>query len=236
MKYPGHPLLMGINDPIGVKNLKERLNQLGYPALDPANPVFGESTAKNVLAFQHMNQLQEDSVVGELTWLRLYNPRANRAISSKILRFRALEYLNSQLFVRERTGKNDGAEVKLFLKSVGLTEGYAWCQALVYWSFEQAAIDLMIKNPVPKTAGVLDCYTRAKANGVSIIHDNPQEGDQFIMDFGGGKGHTGMVDYVEGDKVYTAEGNTNDGGSRDGDGVYERLRVVRNIKCFLRYE
>ena len=236
MKYPGHPLTMGVDDPIGVKNLKERLNQLGYPTLDPTNPTFGEHTAKNVLAFQNMNQLFPDAIVGELTWLRLFNRRANRAISSKILRFRALEYLNSQLFVRERTGKNDGPQVKLFLKSVGLPEGYAWCQALVYWAFEQAAIDLMVKNPVPRVAGVLECLRLAKANGASIIHDNPQEGDQFIMDFGGGKGHTGMVDYVEGEQLNTAEGNTNDGGSRDGDGVYERLRLIRNIKCFIRYE
>jgi hypothetical protein len=236
MKYPGHLLSLGSKDPVGVRNLKSRLNQLGYSPLDPDNPTFGEQTAKNVLAFQELNQLYPDAVVGELTWERLFNKRANRAISSKILRYRALEYANSQLFVRERTGKNDGAEVKLFLKSVGLGEGYAWCQAFVYWCFEQAAIDLGIVNPIPKTAGVLECYRRAKAAGVSIIHDNPQEGDQFIMDFGSGKGHTGLVEFVEGDKVFTVEGNTNDGGSRDGDGCYERSRFIRSVKCFIRYE
>jgi hypothetical protein len=39
-------------------------------------------------------------------------------------------------------------------------------------------------------------------------------------------GHTGLIEKVSGDFAVTIEGNTNDGGSRDGDGVYRRRRVL----------
>jgi hypothetical protein len=39
-------------------------------------------------------------------------------------------------------------------------------------------------------------------------------------------GHTGLIEKVSGDFAVTIEGNTNDGGSRDGDGVYRRRRIL----------
>lgn len=68
----------------------------------------------------------------------------------------------------------------------------------------------------------------------------PQAGDIFIMDFGKGTGHTGIVTKVVGTKVYTIEGNTSSQpGSavqdREGNGVFERAREISSIKGFLRF-
>ena len=41
------------------------------------------------------------------------------------------ETYTSQIGVREATGRNDGKQVELYLKSVGLGKGYAWCAAFV---------------------------------------------------------------------------------------------------------
>lgn len=64
-----------------------------------------------------------------------------------------------------------------------------------------------------------------------------QPGFIFIMDFGGGVGHTGLVEKVLNGHLVTIEGNTNDGGSREGIGVFRRTgRKLASInKGFLDY-
>jgi hypothetical protein len=62
------------------------------------------------------------------------------------------------------------------------------------------------------------------------------KGDIFIMDFGGGKGHTGFVTQVIGDRIQTVEGNSNDEGSREGFEVCRKPggRSISSCKGFLR--
>jgi hypothetical protein len=57
------------------------------------------------------------------------------------------------------------------------------------------------------------------------------------MDFGGGAGHTGLVVGIQSGKLVTIEGNTNDGGSREGVGVFQRTgRTIGSInKGFIEY-
>ena len=64
------------------------------------------------------------------------------------LRQQLLEVAESQVGVRELTGNNDGKQIKAYLKSVGLKEGYAWCVAFVVWCHLQISYDF----PIPITA------------------------------------------------------------------------------------
>ena len=58
----------------------------------------------------------------------------------------------------------------------------------------------------------------------------------FIMDFGGGAGHTGLVESVSGGLVTTIEGNTDASMTREGGGVYRLHRKVGDInKGFIDY-
>jgi hypothetical protein len=137
----------------------------------------------------------------------------------------------TQLGVKEiPKGSNAGPEVEIYLKSVGLGKGYAWCMAFVYWVVNQAAIKTAIKNPLKKTAGVLDQYNSRPL----LVNKVPQPGDIFIMDFGKGTGHTGIVERVVGTKIHTIEGNTNDEGSREGYEVCRRKREIKTIRGFIR--
>jgi hypothetical protein len=45
-------------------------------------------------------------------------------------------------------------------------------------------------------------------------------------------GHCGIVVGVKGDLVVCVEGNTNVNGSREGTGVYLRMRHLRSIRLF----
>lgn len=231
MNYTGI-IKLGSTNSTAVKEIKKRLNELVGSTLDVNNGNFGNSTKAEVKRFQQLNQLKDDGVVGPLTWDILFNNYTEQEPSSTNLSLRAVEIAETQLYVREKTGKNDGKEVKQYLNSIGLDEGYAWCMAFVYWCFEKASKDLGVKNPLVRTGGVLRQYNESPSYRVKT----PKPGDVFIMDYGRGLGHTGLVVEVKGDSIVTTEGNTNSGGSRDGDGVYQRLRKISSInKGFLRY-
>lgn len=137
----------------------------------------------------------------------------------------------SQLGVEELPrGSNAGASVEKYLKSVGLGKGYSWCMAFVYWCTKESATQLGLLNPLSKTAGVLDMFNKEVDLRVKV----PQTGDIFIMEFGHGNGHTGIVEKVVGTTLHTIEGNTNDEGSREGYEVCRRTREIKTIKGFLR--
>lgn len=134
----------------------------------------------------------------------------------------------NQIGVREATGKNDGASVESYLNAVGLGKGYSWCMAFVYWCTKQAALKLNFVNPLKATGGVLDEWNSGR--GVHLTY--PEQGAIFIMDHGGGTGHTGIVTGVFPDRgqIHTIEGNTNDDGSREGIGVFRRTRNIADPK------
>lgn len=138
----------------------------------------------------------------------------------------------SQVNVQEWPLKNNrGPGVKKYLNSVGLAEGYAWCMAFVYWCVQEVCQDYGVSNPLKKTAGVLDQWNSREKLRVKT----PQPGDVFIMDFGRGLGHTGIVVEVRGDSILTIEGNTNDEASREGYIVAEKTRKISSInKGFIR--
>lgn len=144
---------------------------------------------------------------------------------------KTLEIAIAQIGVEEIPRySNSGPEVEIYLKSVGLTKGYSWCMAFIYWCVQNAAIQTSIKNPLKKTGGVLDQYNSSPL----LAHSTPETGDIFIMDLGKGLGHTGIVEKIVGNTIYTIEGNTNDTGSREGYKVCRRKREIKTIKAFLR--
>lgn len=126
-------------------------------------------------------------------------------------------------------GSNWGVPVKDYLASVGINFPASWCMAFVYWCFDQAGKG---NNPLIKTGGVLNAWNTAdKKYRVT----DAQPGDIFIMDFGKGLGHTGIVEKVDENFIYTVEGNTNDTGSREGIMVCRKQRPKKKIKGYLRY-
>lgn len=133
---------------------------------------------------------------------------------------RALDIAASQVGVRE-VGRNRGPRVEEYLASVGLPPGNSWCAAFVHWCFQRAADELMLPPPLPKTGGVHKLWRRID---VGFKVPRPTVGSLFFHDSGGGLGHVGFVAGVRGDEIDTIEGNTDDGGSREGDGVMRRVR------------
>jgi hypothetical protein len=154
-----------------------------------------------------------------------------------------IEVAISQLGVTEDNLHTNGGEAKKYQDAVGLPHDgkFPWCQSFVYWCGLQAYGDA---NPIPKTGGVLDCWNKAvMAEQPHIIDryatpDNIIVGSQLIMDFGGGLGHTCLIERVDPDgTLHTIEGNGNENGGRDGYEVCRRTRHIHDklIKGFINY-
>lgn len=140
----------------------------------------------------------------------------------------ALKIALTQLGQQEKPlGSNWGIPVRNYLASVGINFPASWCMAFVYWCFDQNPI-----NPLIKTGGVLNAWN--KADKKYRVTD-PKPGDIFIMDFGKGLGHTGIVEKTDATFIYTVEGNSNDSGSREGIEVTRKQRPKVKIKGYLRY-
>ena len=148
----------------------------------------------------------------------------------------ALRVALSQVGVQEEPrGSNAGPKVTMYLRSVGIGPGYAWCMAFVYWCVQQACEEQGIeKVPLLRTGGVLWQWGNTPAPRRLVSRSKAvKPGDIFIMDYGKGRGHTGFVVKVEGSIIHTVEGNTNNDGSREGYAVCEHQRSITAIKGFI---
>jgi N-acetylmuramoyl-L-alanine amidase len=72
---PGHPVLRLGAHGAAVRALQRRLIALRYFDVATADGVFGPGTYHSVIAFQKVQRLARDGVVGPATWARLARPR-----------------------------------------------------------------------------------------------------------------------------------------------------------------
>jgi hypothetical protein len=261
MDYPGRVVKLGEQDARIVKALKLQLNKAlalqGVNAikLDPDNPSFGPNMKQAVSLFQarHVDSegrpLKADGEVGAITWAQLFGADTVPVSSStsddflaRVLQIAAGEEAKQ---VREvPPNSNRGPAVEAYLKRAGVPAGLAWCCAFVYWCFDEAAKAQGRANPMFKTAGCLAHWNNAPGVGARRIQRHQAVADPgllrpgmiFIMDFGGGAGHTGLIEHVRGGMIDTIEGNTDASKTREGGGVYRLSRKLVDInKGFIDY-
>lgn len=140
-------------------------------------------------------------------------------------------HIETYIGVREEGGANAGKMVERFLATTGLGKGYPWCAAFV------ATILTECQVPNPKSAWSPAYFPTSKViyiRGSKQVHlkvNTPVKGDVFGLYFPskGRIAHVGFIDEWTASKVITIEGNTNEAGSREGDGVYRKRRLTRQI-------
>lgn len=150
---------------------------------------------------------------------------------------RTLDIAASQIGVREHS-HNRGPEVDSYWRDIGMEPGglglppvgtaKPWCAAFVCAMVKRACDALGIPVPIHLTAGV---FTLDEQAPVYMRSSVPAAGCIFILN---GHKHTGFVtaDWT-GALVQTLEGNTDPGGSAEGDGVYARTRRRSELLCFI---
>ena len=256
LPYPGRVVKKNFKNKQVVLAVQRRLNEMGCGPIDEDGD-FGNQTLGAVMTFQARFPdadgvpLKVDGEVGALTWATLFGGQSVpvRNETSNELLAEVVRVAVSQIGVMEDPrGSNRGPQVDKYIEATGLNPSgrFAWCACFIFWCYKQACESLGKTNPVIKTAGVSEHWRRAGEKGIPRITGtqavgNPgliRPGHIFIMTFGSsGLGHTGLVERVTGGKLVTIEGNTNEGGSREGIGVFRRsLRKISNInKGFIDY-
>lgn len=258
--FPGRLISVGESDTSVVTSIQTALRQRGYGPLNAGH--FDAQMKSVVMTFQSQNvdadghALIVDGKVGLYTWGALF--RTTNIISQSspsALTLQSLAIASSQVGQMEvPIGSNRGPMVDEYLLATGInpTKGRAdqraWCMAFLFWCFRNASRNLSVPNPMPQTAGCIDHWNRAKNVTGAIrvaatkAYAEPsliKSGLIFILDFGGGLGHTGIVESLQpGGRLLTIEGNTNIDGSRTGVGVFRldrRKLSDTTLKGFIDY-
>jgi hypothetical protein len=137
------------------------------------------------------------------------------------LAIRVLRLAATQIGVREHV-RNRGPEIDGYCRDIGHDPMKAdpWCAIFVCAMVKRACASLCVTVPIHLTAGVWTLDERAPP---AMRQAHPEAGCIFILN---GHKHTGLVEGVIPDtgELMTIEGNTNDAGSHEGDGVYRRQR------------
>ena len=259
-QFPGRLVKRGEADAALVSVIQRAMARRGYGPFTAGT--FDARMKATVALFQAQNAdsdghaLVVDGEVGIYTWSALFPANAIQPSSaSSALMLQALAITGTQVGqMEEPVGANRGPMVDVYLRSVGINPAAgsanqrAWCAAFVFWGFESASESLGGPNPLPRTAGCLDHWNRAEGiGGVARIsraqaYSDPaliKPGLVFILDFGQGLGHTGVVEaLLPGGRLATVEGNTNEDMSRNGVGVFRldrRKLSDATLKGFIDY-
>lgn len=240
---------VGDKNDLRVRVVQHRLNALGCGPI-AVDGVFGAETLRSAQLLQARSvdslgrPLVIDGIVGAATWGALFNqePASVEEKPRSPLLFEVLQFARSAIGARENPpGSNRGPEVDTYLRAVGLNPGagsFPWCAAFVYWCFDQAATRIGRYNPCVKTAGVLEHWRVAGERGIRRYGAEEAQSDPeavwpglvFAIRTGPVQGHMGIVESVSLGLLTTIEGNTNEGGSREGVGVFRRRgRTVASI-------
>jgi hypothetical protein len=167
--------------------------------------------------------------------LKLIEPieKANKKVLASNIRDALIKVAENHLAQKPREvgGPNCGPWVRLYFNG---KEGkaYPWCAIFATYCLEQTK-----KQGFTSWLGLdgssSSIYKKAKKLGKVL--DKPEAGCLFLVK--NTKGippfkshvHTGIVVSVGNGYINTIEGNTNVGGSVNGDGVYARRRALKNL-------
>jgi hypothetical protein len=121
----------------------------------------------------------------------------------------------------------------MYLKYVGHKRGAPWCAAFVAWVLGQCGVKHTITAWSPTAHNSKNViYT----GGYMYREVKPCDVFTIYYQSKGRIGHTGFwYARVSGRFYDSVEGNTNEGGSREGDGVYMRRRSYRATYSITRW-
>lgn len=142
--------------------------------------------------------------------------KEDRAIAAE----RLIAAARKDLGLREEGCGNCGRGVEERLKYVGFGKGAPWCAAAVSYWFHLAGYNQ------PRTAWSPSMFPKDR-----VVESVGKKGLVLGIYFPSLKriAHVGLVEELRGDFITSIEANTNAAGSRNGDGVYRKIRHKRTI-------
>jgi hypothetical protein len=156
----------------------------------------------------------------------------------------------SKVGLRERGGANQGTEIQEFFDadsydpngSIAGDSGYAWCAAfvcrIVQLAMAKAGKAFTFQRPTTPGAWDFINWSLRQDNSTwtkKIPGNDIKRGDLIVFTFSHIGIATSGVDAATG-TFHTVEGNTNSEGSREGDGVYRKVRRTSQVRARIRFQ
>ena len=139
-----------------------------------------------------------------------------------------LEYANSRLGIKEKTGRNDGPEIDRMLRLVGSPLRSPWCGAYIGDIFYHCGFK------IPRLAGAARAwFTKDKLVPPALAQ--PTDVIGIWYNNLGRIGHIAMIEAIGKVNYITNEGNTNAQGSREGNVSARRIRHKSMVKYVARH-
>lgn len=152
----------------------------------------------------------------------------------------------SKIGVIESGGTNRGPALQPFFDadnydpngSARGDSGYAWCAAFVCWCAMVAMAGRSITFARPRTPSAwgMEAWSRAQDRSTHTLsdpEDDIKRGDIVVYKFS----HVGIAasnaDHTG--HFWAVEGNTNESGSREGDGVFRKRRHISQVRSRIRF-
>lgn len=150
-----------------------------------------------------------------------------------------------EIGVTEVAGSNCGPRVDQYKAATWMDnpkQGFAWCASFVCWCMREALVVAGVHETStfkrPQTASAWDFINWSKkqddstATATTVRSNMIQTGDIVVYQFS----HIGIAVSAcknNGD-FYAVEGNTDQAGSREGGGVYKKLRNASQVRARIR--
>jgi len=228
-----------------VKLIQEWLSLQGFGLTVDRD--FGPATEAAVEAYQYGEALPATGVVDAATFTLLTRPmvRALRPIDPAPADLAAaiMTYGRQHLEQRPREleAKNLGPWVRLYMNG---REGPSqlWCAGFACFILKQASQALGLPPPIKREVSCDNLANNAKAKGRFVAHNKVQQGEPqpgwlfLVRKKPGDWNHVGIVTGARKGHIWTLEGNTNDGGSRNGVSGNARVRARTTKIDFIRIE
>ena len=164
-------------------------------------------------------------------------------MTKPILPERIASIAESKIGLRESGRPNSGEQIREFLaadsyKPNATDDGYPWCAAFVCRIVQLAmeGREWTFKRPTTPGAWAFEDWSLAQDRSTWTRRppgEDVERGDIVIFNFS----HIGICVRGPDERgmIKTVEGNTNDAGSREGDGVYRKIRPLASIRSRIRF-
>lgn len=141
----------------------------------------------------------------------------------------------AEVGVKEEGAPNSGPRVNQYLASTKLGPGFYWCASFCHWVHRECGTTLEPEREFAAAARFAREHVvwkkgdaEQQMSGGSRISEDGMEFTLFYRNLGR-VGHVGIVVGEAEDELLTVEGNSSGDGSRNGDGVYRRVRDKETI-------
>lgn len=152
------------------------------------------------------------------------NGMAQQAIQLKDARLIFGLAAESSVGIHEQGGNNQGPMVRLLQETIGGANREPYCMGAVQTWLAYAELKTGVRSPIAATEHCQTCWRETPE--IMRVKTSPLKYAIVIWRLGDtSSGHTGVVTESSFPKWFkTIEANTNDSGSREGDGVYYKHR------------